>query len=707
MELHPDVELWDHPMMCPQVVGGKASNRRGRNGRQRGGAGSRGSQGFGHASVPMNSSAALQQSSAIEAHGINAWINTQIMAAAEAGSTQQLLLMVGAFMPQMNLVNMSTSVHRLARLSMFCKDLQGLVEHPTVNQLRRGILSTLQITPVSASLPQSLSNIIWSLATLQVADNDVIEVAADLAVQSMCFFKPLELSSLIWAITKVGTEGAKINQFFSASAEYVISIVLRFNIRGLATIAWSYASARQHHTRLFNSLACRMCELLNRANPQELANITWAFSTANHCDNVLFATIGNAAVSQLEAFKAQELSNTLWGFASNNFHHEALFKKAAMVMQKMVLHPQHMANIMWAYARNQPQHPITANLVVTMLPMCTVTLEAFKPQEVASVAIAAAKTFGQGKLCKDIMPSIGHMEGEADLPVAVSYFFDVVVPWTETRLHMFSVQSLANIRSAFAMLPVNGKDIIMKRTSDEVLRRLPNLQASEMLLLLRSFIFTASAGCRGTEALAATIATRFDHLQPQELWNLKSICTKFPGLPRDATKEEFRAFFFTLVEKLMVISRTVKTTEEEATVFPTYEHQGYVQYDIHSDDDDDDDDDTLCPRGADDVPYIGTCDSLPRMASYGPQQVSTTKKMFHSGLECSEPAVGKNTVPYIATMDNLPDFDNITCRDYGFSRGMPSSVPLQQINPFQSDAKMVPGTHQLPMAIPSGSTAWF
>jgi len=634
----------------------------------------------------MNTSADLQQcASAIEAHGINAWINTQIMAAAESGSAQQLLSMVGAFMPQMNLVNMSTSVHRLARLSMFCKDLQSLVEHPTVNQLRMGILSTLRETPVSASLPQSLSNIIWSLTTLQMADDDVVEVAADLAVQSMCFFKPLELSSLIWAVTKVGTEGAKINQFFSASAEYVISIVLRFNIRGLATIAWSYASAKQQHTRLFNSLACRMCELLNRANPQELANITWAFSTANHCDTMLFATIGNVVVGQLEAFKAQELSNTLWGFASNNFHHETLFKKAAVVLQKMVLHPQHMANIIWAYARNQPQHPITANLVVTMLPMCTVILEAFKPQEVASVAIAAAKTFGQGKLCKDIMPSMGHMGGEAGLPAAVSYFFGVVLPWTEARLHMFSVQSLANIRSAFAMLPVNGKEIIMKRTSDEVLRRLPNLQSSEMLLLLRSFIFTASAGCRATEGLAAIIATRFDHLQPQELWNLKSICTKFPGLPQDSTKEEFRAFFFTLVEKLMVISRTAKTTEEEATAFSTYDNPGCVQHDFLSDDHD-----TRSPRGADDLPYVGTCDSLPRMVPHVPQKVSpTSNNMFHSGLECSEPAVGKNTVPYIATMDDLPEFENIRSRDYGFSRGLPSAVPSQHIYPFQYDDQIV------------------
>jgi len=101
---------------------------------------------------------------------------------------------------------------------------------------------------------------------------------------------------------------------------------------------------------------------------------------------------------------------------------------------------------------------------------------------------------------------------------------------------------------------------------------------------------------------------------------------------------------------------------------------------------------------------------LMRRKRFHPQK----NNMFVSGPECSEPAVGKNTVPYIATMDNLPDFDNfrcgdygisrglpsmddlpdfdnIRCGDYGLSRGLPSSVPPSQMYPFESDAKMSRG----------------
>jgi len=418
----------------------------------------------------------------------------------------------------------------------------------------------------------------------------------------------------------------------------------------LAMIAWSYASARQHHPQLFNSLADQMCALLTKANPQELANITWAFSTANHCNQRLYDKIGDAALVHLDAFKAQELSNILWGFASCNFEHQDLFNRAPLVLQKMKLLPQHMANILWAYGRNQPQHPITAHVVVKFLPMCAVTLDTFKPQEVASMAIAAAKTFGQGKLCKHIMPSIGRLEDEKDLPAAVPFFFDLVVPWTEKRLHMFSVQSLANMRSAFAMLPVSGQNSMMRHTSDEVLQRLPYLQLSEMLLLLKSFLFTASAGCRATEALAASIATRFDQLQPQELSKLKSICSRFPGLPVNPTREELHSFFLTLVDKLIVISRTAKVPQEGATPCARFESLASEQHDSslrgnhHN---------VGSQQEADDTLHQVTYDSLPHMGMCSTHKVAPTDDcLLQDGFECLKPQDGKKTEPYVVPDGN-------------------------------------------------------
>jgi len=384
-----------------------------------------------------------------------------------------------------------------------------------------------------------------------------------------------------------------------------------------------------------------MCALLIKANPQELANITWAFSTAGHCDQRLFHGIGNATVVHLGTLKAQELSNILWGFASCNFEHQDLFNKAPTVMHKMKLLPQHMASILWAYGRNQPQHPITAHVVINFLPMCAVTLDTFKPQEVASMAIAAAKTFGQGTLRKHIMPSSGLGEDEKDLPGAVSFFFDLVAPWTEERLHMFSVQSLANMRSAFAMLPVSGQSSMMKHTSHEVLRRLPRLQLSEMLLLLKSFVFTASAGCRATEALAATIATRFDQLRPQELCKLNSICSSFPGLPVSPTKEELHSFFLTLVDKLILISRTAKMPGEEAAPCACFENPASEQHDS-----------SLCgshhnvgsPQEADDTLHMGMCSTR--------KVTPTDDCLLQAGFECLIPGDGKTTEPYIVNDSN-------------------------------------------------------
>jgi len=156
----------------------------------------------------------LKQRAALEAHGINAWINSTLLVAADTGGNEQLLATVAAFLPQMNLVNMSTSMHRLARLNACIQNAESLMEHPTVIQLCSAILQTLRVTPVSTSLPQSLSNIMCSMASLHMAGKDIVEVAADLAMQSISLFKPAELSSFVWAVAKVGVEGQTVKCFF-------------------------------------------------------------------------------------------------------------------------------------------------------------------------------------------------------------------------------------------------------------------------------------------------------------------------------------------------------------------------------------------------------------------------------------------------------------------------------------------------------------
>jgi len=79
-----------------------------------------------------------------------------------------------------------------------------------------------------------------------------------------------------------------------------------------------------------------------------------------------------------------------------------------------------------------------------------------------------------------------------------------------------------------------------------------------------------------------------------------------------------------------------------------------------------DDVDDHSAGGADDMLYISTCDSLPRIGSYGANGVPPPDlSMFKAGLECSETKVEKNTTPHSAAMPDVPDFVNIGCPERG------------------------------------------
>jgi len=171
-----------------------------------------------------------------------------------------------------------------------------------------------------------------------------------------------------------------------------------------------------------------------------------------------------------------------------------------------------------------------------------------------------------------------------------------------------------------------------------------------MLLLLKSFLFTASPGCRATEALAAAIATEFDRLQPQELCNLRSICSRFPGLPVSPTREELQVFFFTLVEKLMMISRTDKIPQAGAASCThcgnraSEQHDAYLRNIRHN---------AGSPREAGDALNMRTYDSLPGVGVCNAHKViSTNSCLPRVGSESPKADVGKKTEPHIVTDGN-------------------------------------------------------
>jgi len=486
------------------------------------------------------------------------WINGQIIAVAEQGSLPILLSTIEGFLPQMNLVNITTALHRLAKFVVNDSVMaETLPQYPLVHALLNLARTALERAAASGGVPssQALSNITWSMATMQIVDGPLLEAIAGPSIRHVGNFKPFELSSILWAFAKLGTIDASTKPcaapLFDVAASQIQEHIEDFTFRCLVTTVWAYATARRPSQSLFHATAERMIGMVHTANCQELANTAWAFPTSEvYHHERLFNALAKRAVPRLHDFKPQELSNLIWGFAASGCFHEAVFTSVSITAQTMAqqkeLLPQHLANILWAVTRLRPQHPVASTTVLALLPECGRQLSRFKPVEIASASLAAAKVFGPG-----------HM-GAAGPPPQVVEFFASSFPKVMPRLQEFSGQSLANVAASFVALRCSSALVILAAVGRVVLCRLKTMEAPVLLHLVR--VFSADLhglesaalleqACHGVaRALFAEAGQRLEHMTTRELQILSKLGTTAMGVQKrsDLSLSDLRQCCFQL-----------------------------------------------------------------------------------------------------------------------------------------------------------------
>lgn len=470
------------------------------------------------------------------------FINSQIISVANSGDFDRLVSTIANYLPDMNLVNISTAMHRLTKLTSSSPNCQAaLNQHPVLQDLvtsARGALARSEAT--NASPPcQSLSNITWSLATLQFVDLELLQMAARLSHKLISSFKPFELSSTLWAFGKFESIDAAAVQcavpLFEAAAELIPRNVEQFSFRCLVMTAWAFAAAKQHDVRLFRGIAAQMLTDVHTAQCQELANAAWAFSTAGVREDRLLMELSRKALRQLSEFKPQELCNMMSALADLGFYPEDFFVACARMAQSLDLQPPQLASVLWACSHIRPRHQATATLVMVLLPRVTQSIESFEPQELALVALAVAKCCGKsvsGDLYEASPPSQG--AGFSGLPPQAVEFFSTALPWVTPRLHYFSPQSLADIVTSYLAVSIGAHSSLFTAMSHEVFQRRQTFEHSVLLLLLRNLPIAPRNLCGASVcALFAEAGRRLETLPPRELQVLSQLCTSMLGSSRD------------------------------------------------------------------------------------------------------------------------------------------------------------------------------
>jgi len=241
------------------------------------------------------------------------WINRQIMIAADSGNVSNLLGLIDEHLMQMNMVNLSTALHRMAKLAGSCADVAiTMRQHPTLRSLAERVHAMIERAKSNSSWPQcqALSNITWAFATLDYLDLPLLVEASTVVCNNIKSFKAFELSMTLWAFAKLGEDHREArkcgSRLFKVAAEHMKSHTSEFPFRCLVMSAWAFATAKRSHQQLFEIMAPELLLNLTDANPLEISNIVWSYAAVGVKHDELFMQIGDRVQSQLHLFMPQE-----------------------------------------------------------------------------------------------------------------------------------------------------------------------------------------------------------------------------------------------------------------------------------------------------------------------------------------------------------------------------------------------------------------
>lgn len=414
-------------------------------------------------------------------------LNHQIVEAARRDDLGALLITIERHLPNMNLVNLCTAVHRVAKLASNHSNSQVRVNSlPVVHQLFDAALAILSRTRLEQVKAQSVSNILWALATIQMVNGPLIDLCMQVFEATLDRFKPFEFSTTLWALAKLGTfepgRFASMKPLLDIAAEHLSKQAPQFEFRCLSMVAWCYATAQEYNIQLFEFLGTQLAWKASSGCGQELSLTAWAFGTAGVQHPALFEALAAKAFQQMSMFKPQELSNLIWGFASSGFYHCELFEAVLVAARQTKLSSQHLANILWSFSKAAPDSKCTRDAHMILLPLCMQQLNLFKSEEVASVALSTAKAFGRDSL-RDRMrrtrPAQAAKESPERSSILLMAFFRQLAEWISARIRTVPTRVLVTTAETFSrvcQLPLGNEDSYFLLTvAGELMCRMPSL----------------------------------------------------------------------------------------------------------------------------------------------------------------------------------------------------------------------------------------
>lgn len=454
-------------------------------------------------------------------------INSQVIAAADTGDVELLASTVEAYLPQMNLVNVATAMHRLAKVATSDVEARkALAEHPVMSAMAEALRAGLSVVGACGSPPQcqALSNTIWSLATLRVSDAPSLRRIAELAALHVEKFKPFELSSLLWGFAKLGEqdEDALIDSrgCFRAAAKYIAESPQQFSFRCLVMVCWSFSSANFRDVQLFRNISASLSQGMHTASCHELAEIARAYADMGVRQDKLFSDIAGKGSAKIADFKAPELLDMVRCFAKNGFFHRGFLDNAVASPRLTELSPSELCLFAVAVARPRPRHHSTCSAMLSLMRSCSAFIKCLSLDELASLVLAVGTCFsltvnvlasGDNQVTNGTVPGDGAREEVDDFMQSVAAAIETLLPECPCR-------SIAAFTVGFACVDSDTLCGVRSTIIQEAVSRLTRLEDISLVVLLRTLpLCTSDVQVRcAVGALAVECARRSGTMQAAE-----------------------------------------------------------------------------------------------------------------------------------------------------------------------------------------------
>jgi len=294
----------------------------------------------------------------------------------------------------------------------------------------------------------------------------MVRLSDTLRTNSPGVLKPRDLSTVVWALGKLGRLDAAL---CSRLSQHIVHASSSFEPARLSIIAWSYARASCRDEKLFCAVAAEVEKRLLEFLPTDIASITWAMAKLDFAEEEFLNMVAKHALGRLTQFKPTACSMLLYAFTIAKVHHQELFDNIAEHCTIEALSAS-------------PEARVLTTLTRTMSPLNVDREKVFSAvAHVASEALDDFRSHHIAALAQDF----------ARAGVKHDKLFESISEAVVNRLADFKQQDLEDVLAAFEALGVSTTEIA-RAVASQQWQEQPSMSPRLRFLLIVIAVFLIS-----------------------------------------------------------------------------------------------------------------------------------------------------------------------------------------------------------------------